>query len=519
MISLLLSPIQLTTRKLGKKTQGNSVKVHGLCSIYYSGYGFPNHTGDSNDFWRVQIDNNSRQPQAGHYLESRRSQFRLFHTNQDCHLYSTFERLPSWGFLQQEVSCIQEGMKPKTMWIIDETINDLLPSNATKVPEHRPNFFEKLVRLHKHMWSTNQELTESHPYQSRPYEWPVLSSTIAFWASSSTQILLLGNPIVFWTSTVAIFTFIILFGFFQLREKRGFHDHYHGLRAYYENSGGFFVLGWCLHYLPFYYLDRQLFLHHYMPALYFAVLTLGVGVDLVTRRSPQSVKMAVLVAVSASIGYTYYVYSPITYGEKWSLNRCQKATLLNSWNLDCHRYTKFDTTFQQSGLTQEQEDQHVGGVMSVVEQKETTQGIIDFNHNEDIITTEDAPLTHQQNQISLTDNDDEDADDDDDDDDDEEDDDDEDDESGFASPSNSINEYEEDEDDDEMDEMDEPTDAPIYEEPEPEFIDGKEVFGEDDEDEDDWPRTTYGIDPEDDDNPTPLTTREIPTTRLYHQHS
>jgi dolichyl-phosphate-mannose-protein mannosyltransferase len=474
----------------------------------YSGYGFPNHTGDSNDFWRVQIDSNSRHPQAGQYLESRRSEFRLFHANQDCHLYSTLERLPEWGFQQQEVSCIQEGMKPKTMWIIDETMNHLLPANATMVPEHRPGFLEKFMRLHKLMWNTNNELTESHPYQSLPYEWPVLHSGIAFWISPSAQIILLGNPIVFWTSTVALFTFMILFGFFQLRDKRGFHDHYHGLRAYYEKSGGFFVLGWCLHYLPFYYLGRQLFLHHYMPALYFAVLTLGVGVDLVTRRFPQAIKMSILVAVSASIGYTYYVYSPITYGESWSVNECQKASLLSSWNLDCYRYTEYHTPLQHIELAQQDEQERgqlIGGLMSF---QEPDQVVFTDKHSEDITALEDAPPAYlEQDQIPMIQ----------DEYDEEDDDDDEEDEyeldSGFVSPTSTIDDYEEDEDEDEVDE---PTEAPIYEEPEPEFIDGKEPVGEDDEEEDDWPKTIYGVDPEDEENPSPLTTREIPTTRLYY---
>lgn len=35
------------------------------------------------------------------------------------------ERLPEWGFRQQEVSCIFEGKKPRTMWMIDEHVNNL----------------------------------------------------------------------------------------------------------------------------------------------------------------------------------------------------------------------------------------------------------------------------------------------------------------------------------------------------------------------------------------------------------
>jgi len=41
--------------------------------------------------------------------------------------------------------------------------------------------------------------------------------------------------------------------------------------TFYDRLGGFLVLGWFLHYFPFFIMSRQLFLHHYFPALYFAV--------------------------------------------------------------------------------------------------------------------------------------------------------------------------------------------------------------------------------------------------------
>lgn len=40
---------------------------------------------------------------------------------------------------------------------------------------------------------------------------------------------------------------------------------------FYDRLCGFLVLGWFLHYFPFFLMSRQLFLHHYFPALYFAV--------------------------------------------------------------------------------------------------------------------------------------------------------------------------------------------------------------------------------------------------------
>ncbi|KAI7894443.1 Dolichyl-phosphate-mannose-protein mannosyltransferase-domain-containing protein [Mucor mucedo] len=403
-----------------------------------SAYGFPNHEGDANDNWLLKIDEDSRIPEAGQFLQARRSKFRLMHTYQDCYLYASYERLPDWGYDQQEISCISEALKPKTMWQIDESQNPMLPENVVMEPEHRPDFLQKFLRLHKAMWTINSELTETHPFESRPHEWPLLLSVISFWQTETNQIILLGNPLVYWSSTVAVLTFFILYGFFQLRQKRGFKDSFGGLRAYYETSAGFFVMAWTFHYLPFFKMERQLFIHHYMPSLYFAVLTLGVGFDILLRRFPRVMKLGVLVLSSVCLIYTWWVYSPLAYSGEWSLAQCENASLLKSWGLSCETYTPLGSPERL--------------IMENVE-----------------VTTKESEIV-----------------------------------------------YDGEEEDKAEDSIPMPTDAPEPPEYEPEFIDGKEVvYEDDDEDEDEWPRTIYGVDPDadEDDEVTPLTVRKIPLTK------
>lgn len=47
------------------------------------------------------------------------------------------------------------------------------------------------------------------------------------------------------------------------------------------NSMGFFFLIWAAHYLPFYVMGRQLFLHHYLPAHLASCLVTGGLVDFI----------------------------------------------------------------------------------------------------------------------------------------------------------------------------------------------------------------------------------------------
>ncbi|KAG0759880.1 hypothetical protein G6F62_004702 [Rhizopus arrhizus] len=433
-----------------------------------SGYGFPDHEGDSNDFWKVEIEDD------GQLLEARTSRFRLYHPNQLCRLYSNLERLPAWGFNQHEVSCMFEGKKQRTMWMIDEHANDLLPKNIPKISEHRPNFFEKFLYLQKKMWTVNQGLTERHPYESRPSAWPVLLSGISFWTGDKSQIFLLGHPLIYWASTVSVFNSVILMSFFALRDKRGFHDHFSGLRSFYERSAGFFAAAWALHYLPFYFMERQLFLHHYMPALYFSILTMSIGLDMITRRLIKA-KPLVLTVLVVVIIYTYFVYAPLTYGGSWDIEKCEDARLLETWVWGCDKYSSLSPVYVDP--TNEEEEGHWPEAAAELEEAE-----------EEI--DEDWPVI--ETSIEETE-----------------------DEEEWSKPTPT--EEEEEEEDFETatyEEEDVPTEAPDIPEPESDVVEGTELVAGADEDEDDeWPMTVFGMDPEAEDNDTPAEIKDIPITK------
>ncbi|KAI8380246.1 Dolichyl-phosphate-mannose-protein mannosyltransferase-domain-containing protein [Blakeslea trispora] len=414
-----------------------------------SAYGYEDYEGDSNDFWQVQIEADPEFPEASTQLQTRRSRFRLFHSNQRCHLYSTVQRLPEWGYYQQEVSCIVDGIKKTALWSIVDSNNLMLPADTTMIPEHRPGFFEKFLQANKVMYKLHQEFpsTEEDPFV--PSKWPLLLASRFMYMGDTTQIVMLGNPFVFWASTATVLLSIALFSIFQLCDKRGYHGRFHPWRLFYEQTAGFFMAAWAVHYIPFLRMDRQLSPHHYMAALYFAVLTMGAIFDLLFKRLPCIVRTALFVALVSSVVYYYCLLFPITYGTEWTTEECQDATIVSSWDFNCQSYQMTNETW--SGLD----------AIDVEESPSTSEpfGSIDFEEEEE-------------------------------------------------------EEDEEEPDEDEEEEvLDEPTDAPYAYEPEPEFIDGKEVFPEEDEDEDDyWPKTTHGVDPDDIDNPSPFQTRDIPVT-------
>lgn len=59
-----------------------------------------------------------------------------------------------------------------------------------------------------------------------------------------------------------------------------------GTRSRLYNSTGFFFLCWAAHYLPFYLMGRQLFLHHYLPAHLASSLVTGALLEFVFNVEP-----------------------------------------------------------------------------------------------------------------------------------------------------------------------------------------------------------------------------------------
>ena len=98
------------------------------------------------------------------------------------------------------------------------------------------------------------------------------------------------------------------------------------------NSTGFFLIVWAVHYFPFYLMGRQLFLHHYLPALYFAILLLCVVFDVLTStlRTRYRLGVAALLLLVAIANFNHL--SPLAYGTPWTKKQCESARWLKTWD-------------------------------------------------------------------------------------------------------------------------------------------------------------------------------------------
>ncbi|KAF2641716.1 PMT-domain-containing protein [Massarina eburnea CBS 473.64] len=311
-----------------------------------SAYGYDGFEGDANDFFRVEIAKHmSDGKEAKERLRTIQSKFRLVHVMTGCVLFSHKVKLPEWGFEQQEVSCAKGGTLPNSIWYIEGNVHPKMTDDVEKVNYRNPGFFGKFWELQKIMWKTNAGLVESHAWDSRPPSWPTLRRGINFWGKDNRQIYLIGNPAIWWSTTAIIGLYLAIKGLAVLRWQRGFRDYANVTFKRFDYEIGMSLLGWAFHYFPFYLMARQLFLHHYLPALYFAIIALCQMYDFIAYRfSGLGLKQYPAIGQAAAIGFiavaitVFTIYAPLAYGNAWTRDQCNSVKLFNTWDWDCNNF-------------------------------------------------------------------------------------------------------------------------------------------------------------------------------------
>ena len=314
-----------------------------------SAYGYEGFEGDANDLFRLEIVKSMSDGKvAKERLRTIETKFKLVHVMTGCVLFSHKVKLPDWGFEQQEVTCAKGGTLPNSVWYVESNIHPQLGEEAEKVNYKNPGFFGKFWELNKVMWTTNAGLVESHAWDSRPPSWPMLKRGINFWGKDNRQIYLLGNPLIWWASTAAIGVYIAFKGLAVLRWQRSCDDYAHQTFKRFDYEIGQSVLGWGFHYFPFYLMQRQLFLHHYFPALFFAIMALCQIWDFAMHRvgsfggvvpgvkDKPAVGMGLGTVFLLGSVVVFGLYAPLTYGNMWTRSECRRVQLFPSWDWDCN---------------------------------------------------------------------------------------------------------------------------------------------------------------------------------------
>jgi dolichyl-phosphate-mannose-protein mannosyltransferase len=248
--------------------------------------------------------------------------FKLIHVPTKVAMWTHTTPLPDWAYKQAEINGNKNVQQTSNVWYVDD-IPSLPADDARNHKEPRKvkhlSFLRKYIELQRAMFYHNNALTSSHPYASQPISWPFLLRGVSFWTHNETrqQIYFLGNPIGWWLASSLLAVFVGIIGADQLALRRGMDAldirksdlesqlllcvqrllscietqltirvSTPGTRARLYNSTGFFFLTWAAHYIPFYIMGRQLFLHHYLPAHLASCLVAGALIEFIFNIEP-----------------------------------------------------------------------------------------------------------------------------------------------------------------------------------------------------------------------------------------
>ena len=154
---------------------------------------------------------------------------------------------------------------------------------------------------------------------SKFWQWPILNVGLRMcsWEDGVIKYFLLGNPAVYWGSTASIGILGLVVLWYLVRWQRGYVELKPGEIDHFHYAGLYPVAGWVLHYLPSVIMARVTYVHHYYPALYFAILAAGFLVNWTTnplRRKNMMYEWAAYSVLYVLVIGLFVYFSPIVFG-------------------------------------------------------------------------------------------------------------------------------------------------------------------------------------------------------------
>lgn len=305
-----------------------------------SGYG--NMTvGDEKDNWIVEIveamkgENKSR-------IHPLSTAVRFRNQVMNCYLSAEGNHLPAWGFRQGEVTCAKNPSKrdKRTWWNIENHTNERLPDAVNRTLP-KTSFLRDFVQLNVAMMASNNALVpdpdKKDELASKAWEWPTLHVGLRLcgWGPTNVRYFLLGHPINTWASTAGLGIFAIVTFIYLARWQRGYKDLSAEDFEKYVMAGVIPALGWFFHYLPFVVMARVTYVHHYLPALYFALLLLTFLVDHLTTKYVKNVyvKSAIYLILYAETIGIFLLFAPISFGMTGDVTKYSYLNWLKTWRI------------------------------------------------------------------------------------------------------------------------------------------------------------------------------------------
>ncbi|ODV93147.1 hypothetical protein PACTADRAFT_77517 [Pachysolen tannophilus NRRL Y-2460] len=332
---------------------------------YYECSGYGNLlVGDEKDDWIIEIVEQLKSPnktysklyensdEFNEIVHPISTSFRLRNKVLGCYLATTGYAYPSWGFSQGEVVCKDSWFKrdKSTWWNIEDHENLAFEMNLEKDLLYTPpksKFWRDFVMINLAMAASNNALVPDYDkldeLASSAWEWPILHVGLRMcgWANSATRYFLLSNPITTWSSTLSliIFSLLTLYKIFQWQRQN--LNYTEEELWFYIIAGVFPILGWSLNFFPFAIMSRVTYVHHYEPALYFAIFENAFLVEYFFKNLKHKLKNRYLFVLKliiyaigiSSVVWCFWVFSPICFGMVGKKENYKHLEWIKTWRI------------------------------------------------------------------------------------------------------------------------------------------------------------------------------------------
>lgn len=204
---------------------------------------------------------------------------------------------------------------------------------------YKSPFFRDFVHLNVAMMTSNNALVPDPDKQddlaSQFWQWPILHVGLRMcsWDDNIVKYFLLGNPLVYWGSTVSLGVLALVVAWYAVRWQRGFVELSRKDMDHIMYSGIYPAIGWFFHYFPFILMGRVTYVHHYYPALYFAILVFGFCVDWMTRFTSSTIRWGVHSVLYAGTIGMFIFFSPIVFGMTGSNHQYSYMRWFDRWKM------------------------------------------------------------------------------------------------------------------------------------------------------------------------------------------
>lgn len=149
-----------------------------------------------------------------------------------------------------------------------------------------------------------------------------------------------------YAGTLSVLLYSALLALYAIRQRRMCEDLPLQASHQFYNAGCILFLGYWLHYLPYFFIDRTLFLHHYLPAYIFKILLLTYVIDhvyfvLQLREKTRAFTNVFIIGITVWLAYvllTFVKFSVLSYGNT-DLNENDLINLRwkDTWDFILHK--------------------------------------------------------------------------------------------------------------------------------------------------------------------------------------